>query len=384
MLTEVVAVNLLTQDGPEQPGRARFLDTKMRVVANPVQDKRIVALHQPSYQYSNSKYDIELPGYDEIAPVEYQIARLKENSYEGAARLFAAWRLGKAKREDIVAQLIYLLRNGSEHEQVIAAIVLSRMGKAVFSALAAIAGDTNPVVRGRVMWILGLIGDRKSVEIAAVLENALKDPDHYVRSYAATSLGYVRCPTSIHPLIDALLDESEKVYWFAITALESFGERALNPLLAALYDDREAVRIGAILALGRLMSPRAIPALKRMRQDPSPVVRSALAQSLGWIRSAAALDVLVILLDDDQPQVQMQVVAALGWMRDPRAVEPLIAHVNDDDELVAYAAISALTEIGDRRAIPALWEAMATSMNQRVRSAANHAIRIMSAATQAG
>src|SRR5690606_25481490 len=48
----------------------------------------------------------------------------------------------------------------------------------------------------------------------------------------------------------------------------------------ALRDDHPAVRAAAATGLARLGSPRAIPALRRLRDDPSEAVRNQAARSI--------------------------------------------------------------------------------------------------------
>ncbi|MCB9450621.1 MAG: HEAT repeat domain-containing protein [Anaerolineaceae bacterium] len=374
MSLETVDPQLQNQNVPVLSGTARFLAEKLTVVTNPVWDGRIVALHKQDVDYATPE---EL-GMPEEIPIGLQIERLGKR-HGSHVRFYQAWQLGKSRRKDMIALLIAVLRYGTELEQVVASILLSRTGKTALPALSAIANDENPSVRRQVVWILGLIGDPENVEIAELLENALRDPSPYVRSYAATALGHVCCPHSIPALIDALADPADKVAWFAASALESFREQALEPLVAALDDEREAVRIGAAHTLGRLMYPEAIGALKKVLHDPSVVVSNVVLESLGWIRTAAAVNTLISLLGDKDSTVRLQVIVTLGWIRDKRAVEPLIHLIADEDEWVAYAAISALREIGDERAIAPLAKAAQDSANQRVQRAARHALNTMQA-----
>jgi len=157
---------------------------------------------------------------------------------------------------------------------------------------------------------------------------ALRDPDADVRRAAIIALGRLDEPRAVPGLIDALRDESADVRRHAAAALADTGDlRAVEPLMATLDDASPEVRRFVAIALGELGDRRAVPGL-------------------------------VALLEDSSAEVRRFAAIALGTLGDLQAVEPLIAAVGDASAEVRRFAIIALGDLGDRRAIPALTRAL--------------------------
>lgn len=72
----------------------------------------------------------------------------------------------------------------------------------------------------------------------------------------------------------------EAEYESAANTLTKFGKRALTPLIKALNDPDAAIRLEAVLALGRLGLPQAIEAIRPCLHDMDVEVRLAAAQTL--------------------------------------------------------------------------------------------------------
>ena len=179
---------------------------------------------------------------------------------------------------------------------------------------------------------------------------------------------------------------------------EDLGKEALTALLAAADDGHSSVRYAALLSLGELGRPQAIPSAVDRLDDGDPLVREAAVIALGQIGAAAggdespasraALDtafaalaravksdrpevrfqaiaslaeissersapLLRPLVGDRDPKVRAQAAAALGDARDEAAREALAAHLTDVEEERHEAAL-ALARLGDLRAVPIL------------------------------
>ena len=114
----------------------------------------------------------------------------------------------------------------------------------------------------------------------------------------------------------------------ANSLIEITDPRAIDPLIAALRDDDELVRLNAALALGEFQGrpelPTIVEPLSNALHDPSPYVRAMAASALGRSKDPGAVPALVEVLDDDDDDgVRAAVEAVLPTFDDPRAREAL-------------------------------------------------------------
>lgn len=147
-------------------------------------------------------------------------------------------------------------------------------------------------------------------------------------------------------------------------------ERRVSQLCHALESERDRrVRESAVLALGRLGDPAALPALAAagMREE-HPSVRLALLETLRSFHDRSAVPVFLRLLDDDKRNTRLRAIRALGEIGDSRAVRPLILLLEDHDPSVRGAAAHALSKIGDPAAIAPLSDAIAKTRRPWLRA----------------
>jgi twitching motility protein PilT len=127
----------------------------------------------------------------------------------------------------------------------------------------------------------------------------LQDPDPDIRSGAiavATGFDDVR----IVPATIQLLRDSD--WWIRISAADTLGRlkdpRAVEPLVASLGDVE--IKRAAIEALGRIADPRALPALGRMLADPAPDVRIEVMLALKHFKHPQVLNAITSVAQNDQ------------------------------------------------------------------------------------
>ena len=218
--------------------------------------------------------------------------------------------------------------------------------------------------------------------------------DEYVRWYTARALGEIKDPRAVEPLIAALGDERSDVRQAAAEALGKIKDpRAVEPLIAALGDERSDMRQAAAKALGAIGDARTMEPLIAALKDAEWRVREAAAQALdhlgwepaqdeiaGWYwiakrdwdkcvaLGALTVEPLIAALKDAGWSVRADAAKALGKIGDPRVVEPLIAALKDKDEYVRKAADEALVKIGAPAVEPLI--AALKGENKDVRQAA--------------
>ena len=131
-------------------------------------------------------------------------------------------------------------------------------------------------------------------------------------------------------LIDALRTGRTRARRAAANSLIEIPDpRAIDPLVAALGDQDELVRLNAALALGEFPGrpelAGIVEPLAGALRDESPLVRAMAASALGRAKDPAAVPALVEALDDPDHGVQRTVEAVLPTFDDPRAQEALAA-----------------------------------------------------------
>ena len=154
----------------------------------------------------------------------------------------------------------------------------------------------------------------------------------------------------------------------------------------ALREPMVETRSYALVALGELRDPLAVPAIIEATRDPEKDVRKTAIFTLGQTEDPRAVPVLVAALEDPAADVRFNAALALARFGDRRAAGPLremldrsrldrVAGMRPDqkDEAI-IAAISAYGRVMGREAAPELQALAERDPSMRVRSAAKSAI----------
>ncbi|MEA2163048.1 MAG: twitching motility protein PilT [Thermoanaerobaculia bacterium] len=139
----------------------------------------------------------------------------------------------------------------------------------------------------------------------------LSDPDPDTRS-GAMAVASVFDDVRIVPMTIQLLRDDD--WWIRISAADTLGRikdpRAVEPLVAVLADTD--VKLAAIEALGRIGDARALPALGRLLADPTPDVRIEVMHALKHFKHPQVLIAITGLAQKDPDRdVRAQAVEIL-------------------------------------------------------------------------
>jgi HEAT repeat protein len=122
--------------------------------------------------------------------------------------------------------------------------------------------------------------------------------DPRVRRYLALSLGEVRDPRAVDPLLQALQDTDVQTAIYAAWALGTIGDARAAPGLVALLEHEDpGLRKIAAYALGALDDPGSLAPLRGLLHDPVEDVALNAALSLARRGDRAGLPLLVRMLD---------------------------------------------------------------------------------------
>src|SRR5581483_5944449 len=170
----------------------------------------------------------------------------------------AASALGSLRDARAVLPLVSLLRDSDRAVRAAAIGALTAIGEPAVMVLGACLSDPELSVQEAASSILTVIGDKRVIE---PLVKALQSPDWIVRMHAAKALGRIAAAEAAEPLLPLLQDKVKAVREEAAQALASIGSAAVPLLLQALKHEEWLVRLHAVESLGKLKSPAAVEPL---------------------------------------------------------------------------------------------------------------------------
>jgi HEAT repeat protein len=172
-----------------------------------------------------------------------------------------------------------------------------------------------------------------------------QDRDTGVRFQAAKTLAHFADPATIPELLDGLRDMDMFVRVHATDALIRVGRAAIQGLLAALEDEKAAVRRAAAKALGKIKHRDGVAGLRASIRDADADVRRFTAQALGRIGDESSVDVLGEALRDSDARVRKAAAGALWDMGDV-SLPVLRDALNDPNPQTTIIAAYTLTKMG--------------------------------------
>lgn len=219
-------------------------------------------------------------------------------------------------------------------------------------------GDEHWSVVGSVVWALGKLGDRASIDRLLVL---LEQGGDLTRWRAAAALGGLGAHVPVGPLVAALDDKHEAVRETVVATLGKLGAHVPSePLVAALGDSEKRVREAAIQSLHQshpeallAVVPEATAILQGQASGKvlGSLVQGVIAEAIGNLgyNAPALLEKLTQLLDWPYWEVRMKAAQALGKLRRniPDAAIRRLLELRHDPQsrAVRVAANDALPEI---------------------------------------
>ena len=212
--------------------------------------------------------------------------------------------------------------------------------------------DKDLDVRHNAAGSLGWLRDPRAVD---PLIHMLTDKDLDARRHAAESLGRLQDPRAIEPLVQALADNSFEVQGVVTASLTALRDvRVVKPLLKALGGANPFFVHHAMMVLDKL----PITAVTAQLASVDVQIRRMAARALHELFERGvpsrrvdprALTPLVHALTDSDSEVRRSAADALGTMKDAQAADALSHALLDVNAEVRFAAATSLCALGDPR-----------------------------------
>ena len=202
----------------------------------------------------------------------------------------------------------------------------------------------------------------------APLAERLVDPDPAVRLAAVKELASGTDPAEIALLVTATADSDQDV---ALAAIEGLGTRgspdAVTTLIAltvtaADEEDRDTIdrAVGAIIALGQIRGPAALPRLIEIAAlDTAPSSITEMARTTLSVLGESDVAGVAAALKIANATVKIAAIGHLAAIGGPAAVKVVMGQVASTNAGVRDAAIGALGDMGDPVATAMLVKALA-------------------------
>jgi HEAT repeat protein len=249
--------------------------------------------------------------------------------------------LADDKAQVVVAPLIRLLT--SDPEWTVQQRAAASLGLLALSKQKLAAGEdmTVPVIRAKCVAI-------KDGALPPLIA-ALRHPRTEVRAAAAQALGMLRDPVAAQPLVDTLVNRRHGAAAEIGMALERLGTPAIAPLVPALGNPEDEVRLVATRTIAAIGSRAAIHPLAGRLRDANVLVRQAAARALKAIfkleKDPTVVGDLQAALNDSDWRVYEDARDALTNLGEAGA-PALVAALGSPDIRVAFTAQQGLTAIG--------------------------------------
>jgi HEAT repeat protein len=204
--------------------------------------------------------------------------------------------------------------------------------------------DRYPDVREAAVGAMIIIGGPK---VVAKFTADLYHEDTDRQRLAVTALGWMGESDVVEPLLKAINHPDPGVRKSAVSSLARMGKITdLQPIKLALTDENSGVRKAAVSSLIALCGEQAIHDIRQLLEDPDVWVRYHTITSIGEMGNRDHAEYLMPYLEDDLDIIKLAAAKAMTLLGDPRAVPALKRLKQERNEDLVQAADLALRHIG--------------------------------------
>lgn len=214
--------------------------------------------------------------------------------------------------------------------------------------LTPLLGDSNNRVLGNV--VVALWGSTAHPFVQQQVENMASNPDKWVRSSLAYSMGVINAPGVVPYLLRFLSDPVEEVRRNAVKAIRRLSNReAVLHLAKEIANPDPHVRIYCTETVGRHVLTEHGPRLAEFVEQPGQDLRllSAAVLALGRLKQLEYLPLITRYLRHEEDRVRANAVEALDALGEPKVTPLIQGSVLDVNPRTRANAAKALWKYGD-------------------------------------
>lgn len=179
------------------------------------------------------------------------------------------------------------------------------------------------------------------------LVTLLGHEDGDIAGAAAALLGKLNDGNAVRPLVTALEDRRNVVRMRVVEALGELRDaRAVDPLLRRLGDEDAWVRLATAEVLEKLGNAGAVDALTAALKDSDRRVRFAAARALSRLGDRSVAPLIAILQTEEDPRLRGEAASELAKLGKVQVVAPLVAALGDKHGFVREKAARGLDKLG--------------------------------------
>lgn len=192
------------------------------------------------------------------------------------------------------------------------------------------------------------LGNMQSYESVEPLIRAVSDPIEDVRLAAVRSLGQLGETQGLAILLDAIEDEDLWTGSRIMEILIGMGSE-IEPEIVSRLSPTNGVRSRKLHAelSGHLRIFQAIEPLINLATDEDVEVRRVVAEALGRLGHYSSVEILLALAKDECASVRAEAVTALGGLGAINVVEHVVSTLSDIDWQVRRNAAASLSMLGE-------------------------------------
>jgi HEAT repeat protein len=189
------------------------------------------------------------------------------------------------------------------------------------------------------------LGRTRAAESIPALAEGLRDPDSDSQLAAMRGLGHMASPEAAAEILNWVDEVGLVVPALPLQSalLQTCAERP-QVLLSHLQNKDAAVREVLGRVLGEVATSSMSPDLLQFADDELPELRAAAARGLSYSKPATAINVLAELAKDRVWFVRLRAIVSLGTLCQPAAIPFLLRGLTDSHRLVRLRAAEGLID----------------------------------------